>query len=368
MRLKSPLWFRLNLVALIIVAMLAPVGLSHAQSAVTVRISPASVQVVAGQNVDVAVEVVNIQAMYGFDVMLSFDPSSVEVVDANPNIAGVQVAMGVFMDPGFAIINTVDNTAGALRFVMTQLNPSQPKSGTGNLIVVKFLGKQANASSQIKLVKVDIAQNDGAKIPTTLVSGQIDVVPSQPGPTYTSVPTQGPGTVIPTTPATPGVTPPTATTRAPTITQAPTNTRGPTNTHQPGVAAAPTNTQRPPVTATSPAGGVLSFTATLPAAVAASPTQAFIAPTQTTILTTQKTHPAVAALTSATPAAPVLVTKIVVVTAIGQAAQPTSPGSRGALGFLTGGVGLCVGVVGLLLGGVIAILALRSRRSKQASC
>ena len=64
------------------------------------------------------------------DLALTFDPNVVEVVDADPNQAGVQAALGTFLDSGFVVLNAADNVTGTLRFAMTQLNPSQPKSGT----------------------------------------------------------------------------------------------------------------------------------------------------------------------------------------------------------------------------------------------
>jgi len=172
---------------------------SYAQGTpVVVRIAPTSAQVGVGQTVDLAIEVVSVQGMYGFDVDLSFNPSAVEVVDADPDLTGVQVSMGTFMDSGFMIINQADNVAGTLRFAMTQLNPSTAKSGTGNLVVMRFRGKQTNPTSEVMLNSVKIAQPDGTKIPTSPISGQIQVVQNVPGPTNTGVPTQGAGTPMPT--------------------------------------------------------------------------------------------------------------------------------------------------------------------------
>ncbi len=134
-------------------------------SPVVVRIAPASLQVAAGGTVDLAIEVVSGSNMYGFDAEVSFNPQAIEVVDADPSKAGVQVAMGTLMDPGFLILNQADNTAGTIRVATTQLNPSDPKTGSGNLVVVRFKGKQVNLTSEIKLNKVQIAQPNGDKIP-----------------------------------------------------------------------------------------------------------------------------------------------------------------------------------------------------------
>ncbi len=201
-----------------------------------VRVAPASVEVAAGQTVDVAVEVVDVQDLYGADVALAFDPAVVEVVDADPTLDGIQVGHGLFLDPGFVLYNLADNQAGTARMAITQMNPSLPKSGTGALIVVTLRGKQAGASTPLTLTRSQLARRDGVEIPSAPASGQLEVVPdTTPGPTNTPIPTQGAGTPLPTrTPrptAEPTAVPPTATDLPPT--DLPTGTPTPTATAAP---------------------------------------------------------------------------------------------------------------------------------------
>lgn len=250
----------------------------YAQAApVVVRINPVTAQVGVGQTIDLAVEVVNVQGMYGFDINLGFNPNAIEVVDADPTLPGLQVSLGTFLDPGFVILNQIDNAAGSLRFAMTQLNPSVAKSGTGNLVVVRFRGKQANALSEIKVNTAQIARIDGTKIPTSPTSGQIQVVQNIPGPTLTSLPTQGAGILMPTnTPGAPISNTPTPRPTAPMASA----TIKPTST-QP-VSAAPTITVNSPKTEASstPADTLVSpaatsgvkITATLPGRTQSPPT------------------------------------------------------------------------------------------------
>ncbi len=141
---------------------------------------------------------VDVQALYGFDISLSFDPQVIDVVDADPEQSGTQVSLGTLLDPGFVIINQADNQAGSVRFALTQLNPSQPKSGSGNLIVVRVRGKQGGSTSAITLIEVDLVKPDGAKIRNNPVSGEIKVLQSLSGPTSTSIPVKDAGTPMPT--------------------------------------------------------------------------------------------------------------------------------------------------------------------------
>jgi hypothetical protein len=242
-----------------------------AQTPVLLRVIPAEAQVVAGQTVDVAVEVVDVEDLYAFDVALTFDPSVVEVVDADPNVPGIQIALGTFLDPGFSIINEADNVAGTAHLAMTQLNPSTPKSGTGSLLVVKLRGKQAGTSSAISIVNGQLARPDGTLIPTAPpVGGVVYVVPSGDGTqTATPMPTQGGGTPMPTPLETMPPLPPTLTpTAGPgTATPGPTQTGAPQPTLTPeATAATPGTTPAPTITATA----ITSATATA-SSVAATP-------------------------------------------------------------------------------------------------
>ena len=182
----------------------------QAQTPAVVRIAPASAQVAVGGTVDVAVEVVGVQELYGFDVTVTFDPQVVEVVDANPSTPGIQVAQGLFLEAGFAVVNTADNTAGSVHFLTTQLNPSPAKSGTGSLIVIKLRGKKAGATSALTVSDAQLARRDGFMIASTTAPGAITVTTGG-GATNTPMPTQGAGTPMATATPPPTAPPPTAT-------------------------------------------------------------------------------------------------------------------------------------------------------------
>jgi hypothetical protein len=208
------------------VTLISLLGFPHAVSAQTtplVRITPQDAQVPLGEIAQIAVEIVDVQALYGMDIQLRFDPAVLEVVGATPE-AQAQVAQGNFMDAGFVVINKVDNEAGTVRYVMTQLNPSTPKDGTGVLIVMNVRGKKDGATTAITLDKVDMARRDGTTFGGTLVSGQARVLPaSQLIPAATRIPTQGVGTQMPTPDPTSTAVP----TTAPAATQPPAPTSAP---------------------------------------------------------------------------------------------------------------------------------------------
>lgn len=216
-------------------------------ASVQVRIAPPSLQVPEGGTVDVAVEVREVEALYGADVAFTFDPQVVEVVDADLSQAGVQVALGLFLDPGFVLRNLADNVQGKVHFAMTQLNPSEAKSGTGVLIVVKLRGKRAGASTPLTLVSAQLARRDGVSIPTTTADGRVEVIAAgTTGATNTPIPSQGAGTPLPTSTPRP--------TEASTATPLP----RPTATPRPAVTPAPASPTAPP----TPSPSVASLIAT----------------------------------------------------------------------------------------------------------
>ncbi|MBN1261612.1 MAG: hypothetical protein JXB35_13120 [Anaerolineae bacterium] len=189
------------------------------------RIVPATGEVAIDETVDVVVEIVDVEGLYGVDISVAFDPTVIEVLDADPNLNGVQVGLGLFLDSGFALINAADNNDGTVHFVMTQLNPSEPKDGTGNLIVMRVRGKR-EATTPIQLVDVQLARRDGTSIEVTLESGELEVI-GEPGedPTPTPIPTQNAGTPMPTmTPTAISQATPTPTPKPPTLTPTPTPT------------------------------------------------------------------------------------------------------------------------------------------------
>lgn len=225
-------------------------GVAQNNPPVMVRILPEAAQVAVNETVDIAVEVRSVIELYGIDILVEFDPTAVEIIDMDPDLPGIQVMLGTFLDPGFVIVNLADNEMGRLRLAMTQLNPSQPKSGNGTLIVMRFKGITLKQDTDITILEAKLASPYGSLIEVDeMWAGVVSVVQSNPGPTNTPIDQQPPGTPMPTatnTPIpsiTPTDTPTSIPTSTPTHTQTPlpTNTPTPTQTLPPGV----TNTITP---------------------------------------------------------------------------------------------------------------------------
>ena len=232
-----------------------------------------------GVLVEVPVEIRDVSDLYAFDIELSFDPDYLEFDDADPNKAGIQPGFGTFLDPGVTIVNIIDPDQGVIHVVVSQINPSQPKSGSGNLLVLYLTGLRTGQTS-LDVTKVELSTRYGEAIAVSGVDAEIKIVTGAPIITatpipvinpieITALPTLDPSKIPPTPTLMPSVTPmPTRTatslatqtrtatataqaTQANTATNAPTATLGstavvaPTATLAPGATLAPTATLVP---------------------------------------------------------------------------------------------------------------------------
>jgi hypothetical protein len=152
-------------------------------------ISPPDHELVVGSVVTVEVRVENVSNLYGADVQLQFNPSVVEVVDANPN-PGIQIYPGPFPDvvsQGFVAANSADNGTGDVRYAGTLLRPATPVSGSGVLARIVFRGLAAGVSP-IHFANAALSDPDGFSINAGTADGMLHVrQPDTPTPTGTSV-------------------------------------------------------------------------------------------------------------------------------------------------------------------------------------
>ena len=190
-------------------------------------------EVAPGADLTLPLEVNGAQQLYGIDLQLKFDPALLQVVDADKNSPGVQVALGTFLDPGLMLFNEVDNTAGTISFAMSQVNPSEAKNGNGVLLVLTFNGLKAGVSN-LKVTKLDMSTREGLAISGTAADSQVTVREGAAAQGPVTIPTQAASGVI-TVPTLAPTAVPTATTQAtatakPTVTAMPTTPPMPTET------------------------------------------------------------------------------------------------------------------------------------------
>jgi hypothetical protein len=213
------------MIGIILTLSLIPVSYAQSPETAVVRAVPETVQVPEDGQVNVIIEIQEIEALYAFDLLLTFDPDVIQVVDADPDLDGVQIHYGLFLDPGFVLRNEANNQTGTINFALTQLSPSSPKSGSGNLVVITFQGLASGSSSSLTIEETKFVRQDGSSIEVSTQQGEIQVVgTATPGPTNTPVLTQDPGTPLPTAPPATNTSQPSPTPEVEQVTNTPTAT------------------------------------------------------------------------------------------------------------------------------------------------
>jgi len=140
-----------------------------------VRFLPASLQVGVDTTGQMAVEVANVADLFGAELQISFDPTVVEVVDADPGTPGTQVALGSVFEGVdiFNAENSVEN--GVINFSATRRSPAPAFSGTGSFIQITWRGK-TSGQTEVTFNEVKLANADGQPISATIgPPGSIDV-------------------------------------------------------------------------------------------------------------------------------------------------------------------------------------------------
>lgn len=153
------------------------------------------VEIQPGRRVEVPVRIEDVQDLYAIDIEIQFDPQVIQIEDADPRTEGIQPALGMFLDAGLTLFNSADNEAGVIRFVMSQINPSEPKSGDGIILVLYVVGA-AEGESDLEITTLDLSTRAGEAIPAQAVDGKVTVsetaVPQEP----TSIPVQDPTSIV----------------------------------------------------------------------------------------------------------------------------------------------------------------------------
>ena len=217
-----------------------PLGTPASADGPTVSIDPAQASVLPGETTDVTVSISGVTNLYSASVHITFDPAVLQVVDADPGLAGVQVSPGYFpgpsQGPGEITVNSANNAAGTIDYDFTLIQDAPPAAGSGVLAYIQFEGSAAG-QSEVAVANVALWDSGEQPIDAASVGGQVtvaDAPTATPAPTDTPAPTQTAGATA---------------TRAATATPAATRTPGPTatprDTATPRPSATPRSTQTP---------------------------------------------------------------------------------------------------------------------------
>ena len=143
-----------------------------------VLISPANSRLFGqGEVVEMQIKAESVTNLYGANLVVTFDPTLLQVRDLNANENGIQIRSGDFLDINnqLIVINRVDNEAGIIEFAVTQTYPADARNGDGVLASITFdsIGEGHSAISLTEARLVDNSTPNPQVIPVTTQNGSV---------------------------------------------------------------------------------------------------------------------------------------------------------------------------------------------------
>lgn len=127
-----------------------------------------------GVEVEIPIDIEDVVDLYGIDIELKFDPDFWEFRDADPNRAGIQAKFGDFLDPGMMLFNIIDPEEGRIHLVVSQVRPSEGKTGDGNIMVL-YATALKTGTTGFEVSNVEMSTRDGDDIPVEGVDGEVRI-------------------------------------------------------------------------------------------------------------------------------------------------------------------------------------------------
>jgi hypothetical protein len=145
----------------------------------TVHFDPSSSQVGVGTAFSLDVVAENVQSLYGVEATIRYDPTVLQVTDADPGTSGVQVYLGSWLPAStYVVLNSANNSTGEIQFVATLAAPEPALSGSGDLITIPFVA-QAAGSTSVYFAQIKLVDSNALVLPTTHADGQVTVTSNQ---------------------------------------------------------------------------------------------------------------------------------------------------------------------------------------------
>ncbi len=144
------------------------------QQVAELYIDLATSEVSVGASTKVDIRVRDVGDLRRAEIVVEFDPTILEVVDAYPDVEGVQIEVGPFLNPESAVRNVVAPDRGEIEFSQEAIGPAV--DGSGVLASITFRGKTPGKSA-IGFANILLESSDGQDLEARGQSGSIAVVP-----------------------------------------------------------------------------------------------------------------------------------------------------------------------------------------------
>jgi hypothetical protein len=169
----------------IIIALLIPLEASAQQQSDLVADTPAiiysqpsPIHLYVGETKTISIWVEDAVNVYSYYVRMYFDPSMVQILDADPNLPGVQVQDGDFFyrPQSITTANWVANPSGVMTYVNSFIDPTVSISGSGRLLSFDLQAIAAGTST-INLTQSYLISPQGDLLPVSVLNPQIYIDP-----------------------------------------------------------------------------------------------------------------------------------------------------------------------------------------------
>jgi len=143
---------------------------------ISITIVPADTQVPISATTTTEVQVSSVSNLYNAGFRLTFDPIILQVVDADPDTPGAQIAVGALFDGRDYLVtrNQVDNTAGVVEFAISLQDPAESINVAGTVAAVTWQGHSVGQSA-LTLEQTQLADPGDAPIPHRVENSTVKV-------------------------------------------------------------------------------------------------------------------------------------------------------------------------------------------------
>lgn len=152
-------------------ALMLYLGYQVGQVPTIIQIKPATLHLTTCEPTGASrVEVSQVTDLETFELIITFDPAVVQVVDADPNTAGVQVRSAGETPFGFIVTNEVNNGTGRINFAAAMLDID----GSSGLIEIDWQWQTAGDTT-LTFERTDLADSSARAIEHVSQPGRVEL-------------------------------------------------------------------------------------------------------------------------------------------------------------------------------------------------
>ncbi|RLC97835.1 MAG: hypothetical protein DRI77_06410 [Chloroflexi bacterium] len=154
-------------------------GAAAAQGGAKILLTPETLALAPGDSGTLEIRVENVAQLAGAEVHLTFDPILLEIVDADTEVEGIQIAHGHFLSPDFVVQNIADPSAGTIDYAIVCMPVDKAADGSGVLARATF-NTLIEGETEVRIRSTILSDMQGQSI--TVETGPGAVVTSHSSP------------------------------------------------------------------------------------------------------------------------------------------------------------------------------------------